>query len=81
MIKFALTLLVTFALGIYGWIKIIGGLQNIKTDKKRLWIILLWLVILAAVGYGIIMLLDSRWGLLFGYGASLLTILALGRME
>ena len=81
MIQFAIVLVVSFALGIFAWHKIIGGLQNIKTNPKRLLSILLWLVILAVVGYAAIALLHSRWGLIFGYGASLLTILSLGRME
>ena len=81
MIKFAITLVVSFALGIFAWTKIIGGLQVIKTDKKRIFSILLWLVVLAAVAYCIVTFFDSRWGLIFGYGASLMTILGLGRIE
>jgi len=81
MLKFIIILIVAWFVGIFGWAQIVGGLQNVDTNKGLIVTIIIWVAIMGAGAYFAIAKLDGTWPLVIGYVASYVKIRGQGKIE
>lgn len=81
MMKFILIAAIAWLVGVWGWAQIIGSIQNVRIRKNLWFTLLLWTIIMVAGAYLAIVVFDSVWALVIGYGISFVQIICSGRIK
>lgn len=79
---FIITLIIAFAVGVFGFSQIIGSLQNLHSRPGLLGTMILWTVILCAGAFFVVSNFpEEKLAMIIGYAASFVTVLGQGKVE
>ncbi len=81
LLKMVLTGVLAWLVGIFGWAQIVGSIRDIRDRKKHWFTLILWIVILAGLGYLAVTRFDGLLPLAVGYGFALVMVLSVGKAK
>ena len=81
MVKIIVVAIAAWIIGAFGWAQIIGSIQNLSYKPSYIFTIILWLAVMGLTAYFAVAKFDCLWGLLVGFGISLLQVLSAGTIE